>query len=115
MSFRFNKRVNLGNGLGLNVSKSGISTSQRTKFGTIGSKGFSIKTGIPGLTYRGSFSNSKSKNKNDGITTLIVWMIIGLVVVAILVIVNLFKFLIWGFARLNYLYFSKTKHLEDKE
>jgi len=34
MSFRFQKRVKLGGGFGLNISKSGISPSLRTKMGT---------------------------------------------------------------------------------
>lgn len=52
MGFRLFKRVNLAGGLGLNVSKSGASLSVRTPLGTIGSKGVSIRTGIPGLTFR---------------------------------------------------------------
>ena len=58
MAFKFNKRIKLGKGLGVNLSKSGISTSYRTKRGSVSSKGFSIKTGIPGLSYRKSFKNS---------------------------------------------------------
>lgn len=58
MGFRVQKRINLGKGLGLNISKSGLSTSFRTKSGSIGSKGYSIKTGIPGVSYRGSFGKS---------------------------------------------------------
>ena len=50
MSFRFQKRIKLGKGLGLNLSKKGVSASYRTKRGTVGSKGYSIRTGIPGLT-----------------------------------------------------------------
>lgn len=52
MGFRFHRRINLGNGLGLNLSRSGIGTSVRGKYGAIGSSGFSIRTGIPGLTFR---------------------------------------------------------------
>jgi len=52
MSFRFFKRINLIGGLGVNVSKSGPSLSVRTPLGTIGQKGISIRTGIPGLTLR---------------------------------------------------------------
>lgn len=58
MAFRFNKRIKLGKGLGLNISKSGISTSYRTKRGSVSSKGFSIRTGIPGVTYKKRFKNS---------------------------------------------------------
>lgn len=60
MSFRFQKRINLGKGLGLNISKTGISPSLRTKGVTISTKGFSIRTGVPGVTYRKGFKSSKS-------------------------------------------------------
>ncbi len=59
MGFKYNKRIKLGKGFGLNVSKSGISPSYRTKRGSLSSKGYSIRTGIPGLTYRKSFKKSK--------------------------------------------------------
>lgn len=58
MELRYQKRIKLGKGLGLNISKSGISSSFRTKKGTIGTKGFSVRTGISGLTYRKTFSKS---------------------------------------------------------
>jgi hypothetical protein len=58
MGFRFQKRIKLGKGIGFNISKSGISPSIRTKKGSISSKGYSIRTGIPGLTYRKTFSQS---------------------------------------------------------
>ncbi len=59
MGFKYNKRVKLGKGFGVNISKSGISPSYRTKRGSLSSRGYSIKTGIPGLTYRKSFKKSK--------------------------------------------------------
>jgi hypothetical protein len=43
MGFRFQKRIKLGKGIGLNISKSGISPSIRTKKGSISSKGYSIR------------------------------------------------------------------------
>ncbi|MFC3717113.1 DUF4236 domain-containing protein [Luteimonas soli] len=52
MGFRFQRRLNLGKGLGLNVSKSGIGSSFRGRYGSIGSTGLSIRSGIPGLTFR---------------------------------------------------------------
>lgn len=61
MGFRFNKRINLGKGLGVNVSKSGITPSYRTKRGSLSSKGYSVKSGIPGITYRNTYSKSKNK------------------------------------------------------
>ncbi|MBZ4043257.1 DUF4236 domain-containing protein [Flavobacterium hibisci] len=54
MGFRFQKRIKLGGGLGLNISKSGISPSLRTKIGTFSKSGYSVKTGIPGLKYQNS-------------------------------------------------------------
>lgn len=59
MGFRFQKRINLGKGLGINLSKSGINPTFRTKKGTISSSGYSVRTGIPGLSYRKAFSKSK--------------------------------------------------------
>jgi hypothetical protein len=58
MGFRIQKRIKLGKGLGINVSKSGFRPSYRTKRGSVNSKGFSVRTGIPGLTFRESFSKS---------------------------------------------------------
>lgn len=58
MGFRFNKRINIGKGFGLNVSKSGVSPSVRTKLGSFSTKGYSLKTGVPGLSYRKT-ANSK--------------------------------------------------------
>ncbi|PQJ77994.1 DUF4236 domain-containing protein [Polaribacter porphyrae] len=71
MGFRYQKRIKLGKGFGLNISKSGISSSLKTKRGTIGSKGFSVRTGIPGLTYRKTFSKS-SRGGCLGIVLLLI-------------------------------------------
>lgn len=60
MGFRVQKRIKLGGGLGLNISKSGISPSLRTKYGTISNKRMSVRTGIKGITYTKTFSRSKS-------------------------------------------------------
>jgi hypothetical protein len=60
MGFRYQKRIKLGKNFGVNVSKSGLSPSLKTKRGSISSKGFSIRTGIPGMTYRKTFSKSKN-------------------------------------------------------
>ncbi len=54
MGFRVQKRINLGGGLGINIGKKGFSTSYRGKSGSISSKGYTIKTGIPGVSYRSS-------------------------------------------------------------
>lgn len=58
MGFRLGTRINLGKGFGINISKSGITPSVRTKLGSLGTKGFSAKTGIPGVGYRKSFGKS---------------------------------------------------------
>ena len=52
MSIRYQRRISLGKGLGVNLSKSGMSVSQRTPFGSIGTSGYSIRTGVPGLFFR---------------------------------------------------------------
>ena len=54
MGFRFQKRIKLGGGLGLNISKSGISPSLKTKMGTFSKNSYSVKTGIPGVRYQNS-------------------------------------------------------------
>ncbi|KAF2079002.1 DUF4236 domain-containing protein [Flavobacterium sharifuzzamanii] len=54
MGFRFQKRIKFGGGLGLNISKSGISPSFRTKMGTFSKNGYSTKTGIPDVRYQNS-------------------------------------------------------------
>lgn len=59
MAFQYHKRIKLGKRFGLNISKSGISPSYRSKIGTISSRGYSIKTGISGLSYRKSFKKGK--------------------------------------------------------
>jgi hypothetical protein len=43
MGFRFGTRINLGKGLGLNISKSGITPSLRTKVGSVIIKDFILK------------------------------------------------------------------------
>jgi hypothetical protein len=69
MGFRFQRRLNLGGGWGLNAGLSGGSLSYRSRQGSIGTKGFSLRTGIPGLTYR------RSWGKNAGAAALIVLVV----------------------------------------
>ncbi|MEW7279043.1 DUF4236 domain-containing protein [Aquimarina sp. 2201CG1-2-11] len=59
MAFKYYKRIKLGKGFGLNISKSGISPSYRSKIGSISSRGYSIKSGITGLSYKKSFKKRK--------------------------------------------------------
>jgi hypothetical protein len=66
MGFRFQRRIGLGGGWGLNTSGSGGSLSYRSRQGSIGTKGFSLRTGIPGLSYRQNWG------KNAGSAALII-------------------------------------------
>ncbi len=61
MGFKFQKRINLGKGFGLNISKSGVRPSYRNKRGSVSSKGYSIRTGIKGVSYRKTFFKSSKK------------------------------------------------------
>jgi len=61
MAFRFHKRIKLGKGFGIHISKSGVTPSYRGKRGSLSSKGYSVRTGIPGLTYRKTFSKTKNR------------------------------------------------------
>ena len=101
MGFRYQKRVNLGGGAGLNVSKSGVSGSVRTKHGSIGKSGFSIRTGIPGLTFRSGWG------KHGGIVLLVLLLLSFIV----LVVINLFRFVFY-FIGITYNYFHRrfTRH-----
>lgn len=73
MGFRFQKRIKLGGGLGLNISQSGISPSLRTKMGTFGKNGYSVKTGISGVRYQNS--GCLLLFAFAGITTIIIFII----------------------------------------
>ena len=93
MRFRLQRRLNIKRGLGLNVSKSGGSLSVRTKAGSVGAKGFSIRTGIPGISYR------KGWGKTSGVGPLIglILSLFALVSALISLIVPVMKFLFWLF------------------
>ncbi|MFM8950741.1 MAG: DUF4236 domain-containing protein [Bacteroidota bacterium] len=86
MGFRFQKRINLGDGVGINVSKSGLSTSVRTKYGSFGSRGFSLRTGIPGLSWRSGFGG-----KNGGAVLLLILLVLGAFIIAY----NLLRFAVF--------------------
>jgi hypothetical protein len=58
MGLVIRKRINLGQGFGLNASRRGISSSLRMPLGSIGSRGYSVRSGIPGVYYRGSWKKS---------------------------------------------------------
>jgi hypothetical protein len=95
MGIRYYNRINLGRGLGINVSKSGLSPSIRTNIGSIGPKIFSIRTGVPGLSYRGGM------NKNSGLT----WLIIIVCIFCITLIYNILKLTLFsGSLLLSYIF-----------
>lgn len=95
MGLRYQKRIGGNKGFGLNLSGSGVSSSYRTKYGTVGSKGFSIRSGIPGLSFRSGYVRGKDK----GVTALI---ILGIIVAgfalyySIVILYNFTLFLIWA-------------------
>lgn len=72
MGFRFSKRINIGKGFGFNISKSGISPSVRTKLGSFSTKGYSLKTGVPGLTYR------KTANSKGCLLSIVFYIALGI-------------------------------------
>lgn len=87
MGFRFQRRLRLKGGLGINLSKSGGSFSYRNKLGSVGGKGFSIRTGIPGLSFRQSWG------KDTGVALLIFSLAFLAVAVLVFVIQLLVKLL----------------------
>lgn len=115
MGFSYYKRVEGKKGLGLNLSSSGISSSYRTKYGSISSRGFSIRTGIPGLSFRSGFGSSKNK----GSTAIIVLAIIVFafaIYYSFVLICNLLLFLWWAIIELQkYLLRTYYKWKEKKE
>jgi hypothetical protein len=80
MGFSYRKRINVGKGLGVTLTSAGMSASYRTQMGSVGSKGYSIRTGIPGLTFRSSWARGKYG--------LLVLLIIAIVTVIYVVVYN---------------------------
>lgn len=114
MGIRYQKRFGGTKGFGLNFSGSGISSSYRTKYGTVGSKGFSIRSGIPGLSFRSSYGRGKDK----GVTALI---ILGLIVSGFIlyysavIIYNFALFLLWSFSEIRKLILRKYYIWKEKK
>ena len=77
MGLQFRKRIKLSKGLGITISKSGVTPSYRTKKGSISSKGYSIRTGIPGVSYRQTFK----KTKGNGCLMSILWFVFSLLLI----------------------------------
>lgn len=90
MSLRYQRRINLGRGLGINLSKSGVSMSKRTPFGSIGTSGYSIKSGIPGLFFRKYSGNKKGAGKDFALMVLIIMLFAAFFYFAFAFIKNLF-------------------------
>ena len=91
MGFRFQRRINLGGGWGINASGSGGSLSHRSRHGSIGTKGYSLRTGIRGLSYRESWG----KNSGDAALFVLAFMAaLALVAVVVRILVCVLP-LIW--------------------
>jgi hypothetical protein len=109
MGFSYNRRISTGKGGSINVSKSGISVSQKTSWGSYGSRGFSIKSGMPGLNYRFSF-----KKKMDA-ATLVVTLMIGAIVLSIVIAYNGIRLLSWMLAKGYVLTFEAIKWYRNRK
>lgn len=90
MGFRFQRRIKLGGGAGLNLSKSGVSTSVRSRYGSVGTKGFSVRTGVPGLTYRSGYR----KGSDAGLIALAVLALIALLPLLLRVILVILQLVV---------------------
>lgn len=119
MGFIFQRRLNLGKGLGFNVSKSGVSPSVRTKFGTIGAKGFSIRTGIPGFYYRKRWSGKRSGGLIDfilfGLIFLFFFLTWEIFVLIFSFVFNIFKWLVLTIYDLIMYVIKSSKKAENNE
>lgn len=106
MSVRIQRRISLGSGLGLNVSKSGLSLSQRTPFGSIGTTGYSVRTGIPGVFFRKY--RGRSRNNNTFWIIMLVLLAAGLFYILFnvlkVVILYLLHVLAWIYKSLRQAY-----------
>jgi uncharacterized protein YegL len=87
----------------VNLSKSGVSPSYRTNYGSIVPKGFSIRTGIPGLTYRGG----KGKRGQGAAIVLLVMIAFVAAAIGAIVLWNLLRFLIWALVEIYHFFLRK--------
>jgi hypothetical protein len=85
MGFRFQRRLNLGSGVGLNLSKTGASASSRTFLGSIGTRASGFKTGIRGLSYRKLWGRGG------------IGLVFGSLMIATITIANFFVFFLLAF------------------
>ncbi len=89
MSFRYQRRINFGGGWGFNLSLRGVSSSYRSKWGSVGPRGFSFRTGIPGLSFHQSW-------KGFGVFDFII--LLGLIAI------NLVVSIIWTLIEVVFIY-----------
>jgi hypothetical protein len=92
MGFRFSRRV--GDTVGLNFSRSGVSASVRTHIGAVSTEGFTLHTGVRGLTYRGSWFSGKLFRARSwfslaGLVNLVIMLALFCVKIAIIISVLL--------------------------
>lgn len=118
MGLRYYKRIGGNKGWGINFSKSGISSSYRSQWGSIGTKGFSIKTSIPGLTYKTNWK-SKGKKGDAALIFLIVMTLLSALYLSIIIAYNLLKLFAWlsieGYKTSAHLYNNwKQKRIDDR-
>jgi len=115
MGIRIQKRIGGNDGLGLNLSGSGLSSSYRSKYGAVGSRGFSIRSGIPGISFRSGWGGGK--NKGTGAVILLVMIAAGFILYfAAVIFYNIAIFLGWGITELYHLSLRiYYKHKANKE
>lgn len=97
MGLRYQKRIPLGKGLGVNLSGSGASVSMRTRYGSFGPRGFTLRTGIPGLTYRSGGTRGKG---GGGFAVLLMLLAALTVGVVAMIAWNVLRFLFWAVVEL---------------
>jgi hypothetical protein len=98
MGFRLQRRIPLGKGLGVNVSGSGTSVSLRSRFGSLSPRGFSLRTGIPGLSYRSGFRTGRGRKGGADLLVMLLFALTLGVLASILW--NIIRFVLWAAAEL---------------
>ena len=92
MGFRLSRRI--GDTVGLNFSRSGVSASIRTRIGAFSTQGFTLHTGVRGLTYRGTWFSGKLFHARSvfllaGLLNLLIMLVLFVIKVAIILLVLL--------------------------